>query len=186
MSTAQHVAPEDRVVNFISTGRTDESSFEQSLAQVKNRRIISMDNLDACVFPEVLKSIATETEALGFSMASEPKTGALLKTLAASKQNGRFLELGTGTGSSAAWILDGMDQQSFLVTVDNDSALQDVARKHLGHDPRIEFVCEDSGIWIEKNQRQQFDSIFADAWPGKFSHLDLVFDMLSVCGIYSR
>jgi len=125
-----------------------------------------MEDHNIYKFPAVLESISAETEALGFSMASEPKTGALLRTLAASKPNGRYLELGTGTGLSAAWILDGMDQQSFLVTVDNDSALQNVARKHLIHDSRIEFVCEDSGIWIEKNQRQQFDFIFCGcmAW----------------------
>ena len=35
---------------------------------------------------------------MSFDMISEPKVGALLATLAASKPAGRFLELGTGTG----------------------------------------------------------------------------------------
>ena len=58
------------------------------------------------------------------SMASEPKTGALLKTLAASRPAGRLLELGTGTGISAAWLLAGMDRAATLITVDNDDAAQ--------------------------------------------------------------
>jgi len=43
-----------------------------------------------------------ESEELGFTMGSEPRTGALLRTLAASKPGGRFLELGTGTGVGRA------------------------------------------------------------------------------------
>jgi hypothetical protein len=39
-------------------------------------------------------------------------TGLFLRTLAASKPAGRFLELGTGTGVATAWLLDGMDHAS--------------------------------------------------------------------------
>ena len=53
-------------------------------------------------------------------MASEPKTGALLAALAASKPGGRLLELGTGTGLGTAWLLSGMDADSHLDTVDTD------------------------------------------------------------------
>ncbi len=48
--------------------------------------------------PPVLNQILAQTEALGFDMASEPRTGALLRTLAASKPGGRFLELWIGLG----------------------------------------------------------------------------------------
>jgi predicted O-methyltransferase YrrM len=54
-------------------------------------------------------------------MASEPLVGALLRSLAASKPGGRFLELGTGTGVATAWLLDGMDDRATLVSVDNDA-----------------------------------------------------------------
>jgi predicted O-methyltransferase YrrM len=53
-------------------------------------------------------------------MASEPKTGAFLAALAASKPGGRLLELGTGTGLGAAWLLAGMDAAARLDTVDAD------------------------------------------------------------------
>ena len=39
-----------------------------------------------------IAQIVDDTYALGFKMASEPKVGALLATLAASKPGGRFLE----------------------------------------------------------------------------------------------
>ena len=70
---------------------------------------VHMNDLEINQKPEVLDAIRKDTEELGFTMASEPKTGALLAVLAASKPRGRFLELGTGTGLGTAWLLSGMD-----------------------------------------------------------------------------
>ena len=109
---------------------------------------------DHCIYeyPATLDLIINDTQKMGFDMASEPKTGSLLRALAASKPNGKFLELGTGTGLSAAWILSGMDKKSTFTSVDNDPEAQSIALKYLGHDPRIKFVCEDGGTWLEKNE----------------------------------
>ncbi|MEH2236913.1 hypothetical protein [Nostoc sp.] len=71
-------------------------------------------------YPNVLKHIQAESEALNFRMASDSLTGSFLRTLAASKPAGMFLELGTGTGMSAAWLLNGMDQKCKLISVDQD------------------------------------------------------------------
>ena len=119
---------------------------------------------------------------MGFDMASEPKTGAFLKTLAATKPGGNFLEIGTGTGLSAAWILLGMSHDSVLTSIDNDEAAQDVARKYLGSaecqdNCRLKLICTDGGTWLEQNQQQRYDFIFADAFPGKFSQLDLALNL---------
>ena len=135
-------------------------------------------------YPSSLEKIIHGTEALGFDMPSEPKTGALLKTLAASKANGTFLEIGTGTGLSAAWILKGMDKNSTLTSLDNNDKTQSVALEYLGDDPRFNVICTDAGIWLEKNQDKRYDFIFADALPGKFTHLQLALNILNVGGIY--
>ena len=89
--------------------------------------------------PEVLDAIRKDTEELGFTMASEPKTGALLAVLAASKPGGQFLELGTGTGLGTAWLLSGMDADARLDTVDIDADVVAVAKRHLGADSRVTF-----------------------------------------------
>src|SRR6266536_5689093 len=102
--------------------------------------------------PEHLTAILADTSALGFRMASEPLTGSLLRTLAASKPGGMFLELGTGTGVGAAWLLSGMDAASRLWTVDNDDAAIAIARKHLGGDKRVTFHRDDAGQFIERMQ----------------------------------
>src|SRR5688500_7831780 len=89
--------------------------------------------------PEAFDAILGETDALGFNMVSEPKVGALLAALAASKPGGRLLELGTGTGHGTAWLLSGMDPTSSLDSVDTDPAVVAVAQRHLGSDRRVTF-----------------------------------------------
>src|SRR5436190_17600968 len=120
--------------------------------------------------PEHLTAILAETAALGFTMASEALTGSLLRTLAASKPGGMFLELGTGTGVGAAWLLSGMDAASRLWTVDNDDAVITIARKHLAGDKRVTFYKDDAGQFIDRVQGWKFDLVFADTWAGKFTH----------------
>jgi predicted O-methyltransferase YrrM len=136
-----------------------------------------MDNVTDNLLPARLAAIQAETEALGFNMASEPQTGALLRALAASKPAGTLLELGTGTGLSAAWLLNGMDANASLISVDTDSAAQAIAQRHLGHD-------QDGAHWLRDNQAARFDLIFADAWPGKFDEPELALNLLKTGGIY--
>ncbi len=134
--------------------------------------------------PEAFDAIRNETDALGFNMVSEPKVGALLAALAASKPGGRILELGTGTGHGTAWLLSGMGPTSTLDSVDTDPAVVAVARRHLGSDSRVTFHVMDGADFIARAPRRQFDVIYADAWPGKFSHLDEALALLRLGGIY--
>jgi predicted O-methyltransferase YrrM len=128
--------------------------------------------------------IRKATEASGFTMASDLKTGSLLKTLAASKPAGRFLELGTGTGLATSWILEGMDEASSLISIDHDANLLAIAAKHLENDQRLELVLTDGGAWISNNTEKKFDYIFADTWHGKYLMLDEALAMLNPGGFY--
>jgi predicted O-methyltransferase YrrM len=134
-------------------------------------------------FPTALSAIQSDTNQIGFTLASEPKTGSLLRALAASKPGGRFLELGTGTGVGTAWLLAGMDRHSRLTSVDSDPHVQDVAKRHLGDDDRVTFHLSDGAAFLEK-ATERFDFIYADAWPGKFTHLDRALSLLNIGGIY--
>ncbi|MBT5925119.1 MAG: methyltransferase, partial [Verrucomicrobia bacterium] len=82
--------------------------------------------------PTELESIEQATLELGFSMASDRQTGALLRTLVASKPDGRVLELGTGTGLSTSWLLSGMSEEAVLESVDNDGEAVSIAERFLG------------------------------------------------------
>ncbi|HKX27471.1 MAG TPA: class I SAM-dependent methyltransferase [Blastocatellia bacterium] len=143
-----------------------------------------MNGLVEIKTPQILSLIEAETAALGFGMASERPVGAMLRTLAASKRQAELLELGTGTGISAAWLLDGMDAESHLTTVDDDEVCVEIARRHLGADPRITFRIADGAEFLLNLQGAQFDLIFADAWPGKFDHLDQALAALKIGGFY--
>ncbi|TDW97195.1 O-methyltransferase [Dinghuibacter silviterrae] len=135
-------------------------------------------------FPSAYQRILDKTLESGFTMASDALTCSLLRTLAVSKPSGKFLELGTGTGLSTSWILDGMDPPSTLISIDNDAVFLDIAREALGSDPRLQLVLTDGGAWIEENAHQRFDYIFADTWHGKYLLLDKALAMLNKGGFY--
>ena len=134
--------------------------------------------------PGAYMDIDEATRISGFTMASDPLTCSLLRTLAASKPAGQFLELGTGTGLSTSWILDGMDQASSLISVDNEPRFLEIAERFLGKDNRLNLVCADGGTWVNENGHQKFDYIFADTWHGKYLLLDEVLSMLNKGGFY--
>lgn len=134
--------------------------------------------------PPAIAGVLRDTKSLGFSMVSEPKVGALLAVLAASKPGGRILELGTGTGHGTAWLLAGMDGGATLETVDTDPEVVAVARRHLGSDPRVTFHVGDGAAFLQASPPSRFDLVYADAWPGKFSHLDDALSVLRPGGVY--
>jgi predicted O-methyltransferase YrrM len=143
-----------------------------------------MDDTSQLHRPAILDRIAQDAAAVGFEMAAEDRTGALLRTLAASKPAGAFLELGTGCGYSTAWILDGMDAASSLVTVDSEEKFVAIARRHLGDDRRVEFHVGDGGALFATLSGRGFDFIFADTWPGKFERLEDAIALLRPGALY--
>ena len=136
--------------------------------------------------PSALAALETAAAELGFAMSSDRPTGALLRTLAASKPGGRLLELGTGAGLGTAWLLDGMDAAATLITVDSNATLSAAAQRHLAHDPRVRFHVDDGGALLNDLARrgERYDLIFADTWPGKFTHLDLALSLLAPGAFY--
>lgn len=117
-------------------------------------------------------------------MASDVLTGSLLRTLSSSKPSSKFLELGTGTGLSTSWILDGMDLHSDLISVDNNEEFLEIGNKFLGNDKRLKLELMDGAEWITTNPDKKFDFIFADTWHGKYILLDEVLQMLNPGGLY--
>ena len=139
---------------------------------------------EPAIFPTAYEAIMRDTLALGFDKSSEALTGALLRTLAASKPGGKLLEIGTGTGIGSCWLLDGMDAHSQLITVERDEQVNTIAQRHLGGDARVQFVTADAGEWLKTLAPQQFDLIFADTFPGKFFQLEDALNALKIGGLY--
>ncbi|MCW3079864.1 class I SAM-dependent methyltransferase [Segetibacter sp.] len=134
--------------------------------------------------PDSYFDIDKATKENGFTMPSDILTCSLLRTLAASKPAGKFLELGTGTGLSTSWILDGMDHDSTITSFDNDETLLQIARAFLGKDKRLNLIQSDGEEWVMSNLEQKFDYVFADTWHGKYLLLDEVLEMINKGGFY--
>jgi predicted O-methyltransferase YrrM len=134
--------------------------------------------------PPVYNSILEQSRQINFSMPSDLQTGSLLRTLVRSKPNGKFLELGTGTGLSLSWIVEGMDKHSQVISIDTEEKYLTIARHFFDADPRVTIIGMDGGSWIVQNKGAQLDLIFADAWPGKYNTLDETLALLKIGGFY--
>ncbi len=134
--------------------------------------------------PEIHSAIEAKSKEIGFTMPSDLLIGSLLKTLITSKPKSNILELGTGVGLSLSWMIDGLDAASKLTTIDNNPALTQIAQNFFGADKRLDIICADGAEWIENYQGEQFDLIFADAWPGKYSKIEAILDLVKIGGFY--
>ncbi len=134
--------------------------------------------------PNTYSKIEERSKAIGFDMSSDMQLGSLLRTIVASKPGSRILELGTGTGLSLSWMVDGMDSIGYLISIDNDPKCINIAANYFGADPRIELVCTDGSTWLKAYMGPKFDVIFADAWPGKYSELEEILALLKIGGFY--
>lgn len=133
---------------------------------------------------QYLKFCRQLTKDYEFTMPSDNLFGSLLRTLVASKPNSYILELGTGTGLSLSWIVDGMDSNSKVISLDNDPNLINEVSSIFKDDDRITVHCADGANWINTYQGPLFDFIFADTWPGKYSDLEKTLDLVAIGGIY--
>jgi predicted O-methyltransferase YrrM len=134
--------------------------------------------------PSAVQRIKAASDALGFTMNCDDLTGNLLKTLAASKPGGKFLELGTGTGLSTVWIAEGMDKHSSLWTVELEEKYSNIAQQALAKDKRITYFVEDGTTFLEKHKDERFDFVFADTWPGKYWGLEFALGIVKAGGFY--
>ncbi len=141
------------------------------------------DDISVSLPPHLLE-LEAKCDTIGFTMPSDRYIGSLLRTLINSKPNANILELGTGIGLSLCWMIDGMDDSSSLVSIDNDEQLTTIAQQYFGEDKRVEIICVDGGEWIKKYKGEGFDLIFADAWPGKYFDLEETLALVKVGGFY--
>ena len=143
-----------------------------------------MEDIITSGIPQSYCQILNKSKEIGFTMPSDLYTGSFLRTLVASKPSGNFLELGTGLGLSLSWMIEGMDDTSKVVSVDNEPKLIQIANEFFGEKENVQIICADGNEWILQNSEAKFDLIFADAWPGKFDLLEETLELLITGGYY--
>ena len=124
--------------------------------------------------PQAVRALRVANRA-GFGMSSDHDTGSLLRTLAATKPGGRLLEVGTGVGVGAAYLLAGMDPTARLTTLERGPAIANAARTLLTDDERVEVVTTDAVEWLTAYDGPPFDLVFVDTTSAKFERRDLLF-----------
>jgi demethylmenaquinone methyltransferase/2-methoxy-6-polyprenyl-1,4-benzoquinol methylase len=122
--------------------------------------------------PPLVAAATARAAAAGFPMSCDPVTGRLLAVLAAHLPAGaRVLELGTGAGVGAAWIVSGLLPRTdvTVTSVEKDPATAAVA---IAGDwpPFVDLRHGDALEVLAAGGR--FDLIFADAPAGKWEGLD--------------
>mgnify|MGYP003336350512 FL=1 len=109
--------------------------------------------------PPLVQTAVDAAQTAGFTRSCSPEVGALLRTLAAARPGGRLLELGTGLGVGAAWLLSGLPDSGRLLSVDWDGTRVGRAWTVLRADPRVRVLL---GDWHDALLEAPFDLIFAD------------------------
>jgi predicted O-methyltransferase YrrM len=91
--------------------------------------------------------------------------------------HGNWLELGTGTGLSTLFLAEVLEAGR-LDTVDANEEYSKAAQSVIGPKQGLQFIVEDGGDFLSSCRPQAYNFVFADAWPGKYSHLHLVLNTL--------
>jgi predicted O-methyltransferase YrrM len=102
-----------------------------------------------------------------FERSSIPEIGRLLAVLAAVRPDGRFAEIGTGTGVGAAWVASTMAPDATLVTVELDEERAAAAERLFADVPNVRVL---HGDWHELLPSEApFDLLFFDGGNWKRS-----------------
>jgi len=117
----------------------------------------------AYLLPLVCDAIKLAGE-VGFTKSCIPEVGRLLAVLASRVENGLVVEIGTGIGVGAAWIMSCLPPTSTFFTVESDAELACRAQALLSHQPNAHVI---HGDWQQILGYGPYDLVFADAPPVK-------------------
>ena len=111
---------------------------------------------------KVARSVAAE---MGLTPIS-PGTGAALRLLAGATSARAVIEIGTGTGVSALWLLAGMRPDGVLTSIDIDAEHQRMARRILGEagypSARARFIARRALDVLPRLADGAYDLLFLD------------------------
>lgn len=133
--------------------------------------------------PGIVREALERAARRGFGYSCEDPVGPLLAALAAAvPPGGRILELGTGTGVGAAWLVSGLGGRTdvTLRTVEQDPDLAAEVRAY-PWPSWLEVITGDAGTLVR--ELGAHDLIFADAPGGKWTGLEHTLDAVRPGGV---
>ncbi|MDO5739100.1 MAG: O-methyltransferase [Ornithinimicrobium sp.] len=114
----------------------------------------------------VLESAQRRGEELGTDPIS-PAAGATLRLLASTVAARHVVEIGTGSGTSGLWLLQGMPHDGILTSIDNEPEHQQAAKEayaEAGIPPqRTRVISGDAGQVLRRLTDSAYDLVLVDA-----------------------
>ena len=138
---------------------------------------------------QVLKQITRNThlEVINPRMLSGHIQGRVLSMISQMIQPKKILELGTFTGYSALCLVEGLQADGKLVTIEHNDEMEEAIRRNLSLSPlgeKIELAIGDAKevlrqLGDEAKGEEAFDLVFIDADKKEYSeYLDLVLPLM--------
>ncbi len=121
-------------------------------------------------------------------VAVNPGAGAVLRTFAAAIDAKNVVEIGTGAGVSALWLLEGMNPDGILTSVDNEAEHQLIAKDAIaqaGISPnRVRLIHGNPQEVLGRLTEAAYDIVLISCRPLELqSHVDRAMKLLSPSGL---
>ena len=136
---------------------------------------------------DVLAALNRETYAKIMTprMLSGHLQGQVLRMFSQMINPKNILEIGTYTGYSALCMVDGLQEDGKLITIDVNEELQDIIQRYIGDAGKTDQIDLRIGnaLDIIPSLEQTFDLVFIDADKENYpNYFDMVIDKVSVGG----
>jgi len=153
-----------------------------------NKEIFEYVELFSQKEPKLLKELNRETnlKVLNPRMLSGAYQGRILSMISKLLKPINVLEVGTYTGYSALCILEGLDPNGIIHTIDKNEELESIQRKYFNKSKKGNKIIQYSGdaLKIIPALNESFDLIFIDADKENYiNYFNLVINKLNQNGV---
>ena len=121
-------------------------------------------------------------------VAMGPGAGSIVRTLAAAVDAKNVVEIGTGAGVSALWLLEGMNSEGILTSIDNEAEHQLIAKDAISQagisSNRVRLIHGNSQEVIDRLTESAYDLVLISGKPLELSaHLERAQKLLRPGGL---
>lgn len=114
---------------------------------------------DGLSVPPLVEAAVAQARAAGFPYSCAPNQGRLLHVLAGGRTGGVIGETGSGYGVGLAWMVDAVDRDTRLISVERDPERAAATRALFAEHDNVTVLCGDWQLIID---HAPFDLLYLD------------------------